>query len=152
MTILDTIRGRRPTEDAPAGSRPAEASAPFPGYDRIGGSELVHKLADHSQVELEAADAYERAHENRLPVLDKLHYLRGPEPLPDYDALEVDQILKAVAAADDTTLKKTRGYERKFAKRPGVLDAIAQLQRERRAARPAGPAPSYQPQSAPKED
>ena len=137
MTILDTIRGRRTTEEHPGDSTERRASAPFPGYDRIGSSELVRKLADHSQVELEAADAYERAHENRLPVLDKLHYLRGPEPLPGYDALEVDQVLEAIAAADDATLKKTRGYERKFARRPEVLDAIAELQRERRAALPA---------------
>jgi hypothetical protein len=62
----------------------------------------------------------------------------------------VNQVLEAVATADDATLKKARGYERKFAKRPKVLDAIAQRQRERRAERPAAEAPSYQPQSAPR--
>jgi hypothetical protein len=153
MTILDSLRGRQPTQEASASSAEAgSASAPFEGYDRIDGSELIHKLADHSQAELEAAEVYERAHENRLPVLDKLRYLRGPEPLPGYDALGADGILAAIGAVDDETLKRARGYERKFARRPQILDAIARMQRERRAALPAAAVPSYQPQSARKGD
>jgi hypothetical protein len=37
-------------------------------------------LSEHSQVELEAVESYERSHKDRGPVLAKLHYMRGREP------------------------------------------------------------------------
>jgi hypothetical protein len=149
MTIVEALRGRRPTEDESASSHETEASrsAPFEGYDRMESSELIQKLADHSQAELEAVEVYERAHKSREAVLHKLRYLRGPEPLPGYDALDVDEILEAISETDDRTVKKIRGYERKFAKRPKLLEEVARVQRDRRASRPAVAPPAYQPQS-----
>ncbi len=149
MTILDTFRGRHSPGDASASSHETGTPSPFEGYDRTESWELIHTLSEHSQIELTAVEAYERAHRNRPAVLDKLHYLRGTEPIPGYDALEPGQILAAVATTDDATLKKMRGYERKFAKRPKLLEAMARTQRERRAAAPTVAVPSYQPHSAP---
>jgi hypothetical protein len=149
MTILDALRGRSSTEDASASTPEAgPTSAPFEGYDGVEIMELIHSLDDHSQVELEAVEAYERSHKNREAVLYKLRYLRGPEPIPGYDALDDDQILAAVADADLETIKRIRGYERKFAKRPELLETIVRAQRAQHAALPKAEVPAYQPLSA----
>ena len=152
MTILEAIRDRLPsldaTEQAPdAGSDP-DALIPFDGYDRVEMSQLIQDLSDHTQIELDAVESYERAHKNREAVLDKLRYLRGPEPLPGYDALSADEILAALGDADLATVKRVRGYERKFAKRPDLLDEVVRTQRARKAAQPASAAPTYQSGSA----
>jgi hypothetical protein len=81
-------------------------------------------------------------------VLDKLSYMRGREPLPGYDALGVEEILVELEEADVATIKKVRGYERKFANRPDVLEAVGRTHERVRAARPpASAAPAYQPMS-----
>jgi hypothetical protein len=129
-------------------SPPADAPIPFDGYDDLDDREVVEGLSDHSQTELEAAESYEQGHEDRKPVLDKLGYMRGREPLPGYDALDVEEIKAALKEADLATIKKVRGYERKFANRPGVLEEVARVHRERREAQPEGDAPGYEPMSA----
>jgi hypothetical protein len=73
------------------------------------------------------AEAYERAHEARSVVLDKLRYMRGGEPLPGYDALTTEQIAEALAGADAGTVKAVRDYERKFQHRQSVLDETARV-------------------------
>jgi hypothetical protein len=122
--------------------------APFTGYEKLDEKDVVRVLRDHSQVELEAVETYERSHQNRLPVLDKLRFMRQSEPFEGYDALESKEIVVALDDADLVTVKRVRGYERKFADRPAVLEQAARIHRERRAAKPAAAAPSYQPMSA----
>ena len=161
MTILSAIRDRfsgrvntsqsgrvdtsqsKSAADA-AGDPAAEARLPYAGYDRLGNRELMDGLSDRSQVELEAAEVYERHHKDRDPILAKLHYMRGQEPLPDYDALSVEEILAALQEADLATIKKVRGYERKFANRPEVLEEVARVHRHRLASTPKTAAPKYQ--------
>jgi hypothetical protein len=127
---------------APPPTSADEARLPFPGYDRLKDRQVVDGLCDHSQIELEAVESYERSHNNRVPVLDKLRYMRQREPLPGYDALSVEEILAALGEADLETIKRVRGYERKFANRPQVLDEVARLHRRGRAAEPAAAAPA----------
>jgi hypothetical protein len=153
MTFLETLRRRlSPSEPSASGGAAqdaaAEAGQPFAGYDHLATRKVVGALSDHSQVELEAVEAYERAHKNREPVLDKLRYMRGSEPLPGYDALSVDEIIKALETDDKTTIKRIRAYERKFANRPDVLDAVDRARHRSKANLPAPPAPGYQPTSA----
>jgi hypothetical protein len=126
----------------------AEGQLPFAGYDRLSIRQLQDGLSTHSQVELEAAESYERSHKHREAVLNKLHYLRGSEPLPGYDALDVEEILAALGGADPQTIKKVRSYERKFAKRPRVLDEAVRIQHAHRAAAPPRAVPAYLPASA----
>ena len=145
MSALSVIRDRlTPSAAESARSRsesPPSASAhsgghgdalPFDGYDGLDAKQAARVLSDHSQLELEAVESYERSHQDREPVLDKLRWLRGREPLPGYDALSVEQIVAALTEADRATITKVRGYERKFANRPGVLEEIARLRRRRR--------------------
>ena len=156
MTILSAIRDRssRSSPHAPESARDASRAAddgdaiPFAGYDRLGDRQVIDGLCDHSQIELEAVEGYERSHKDRKPVLDKLRWMRGREPLPGYDALSVEEIVAALEEADLATIKKVRGYERKFANRSEVLEEVLRVHHRRQATEPASAAPSYQPISA----
>jgi hypothetical protein len=127
---------------------PAEETEPFAGYDRLRYRQLLDELSDHSQIELEAVESYERSHKDREVVLNKLRYMRGSEPFPGYDAQSAEEIVAALEEADLATIKKVRSYERKFANRRRVNDAVARVHHERRVAAPAVAAPAYQPTSA----
>ena len=63
----------------------------------------------------------------------KLRYLRGREPLPGYDALDAEDISTALHGADLDTVDHVREYERKFRRRPAVLDAVSRARRQRRS-------------------
>lgn len=131
MKILDALRNRRPggsgADTQAAGSSPDEEELPISGYDRLKEKEIAEQLSQLSQVELATLETYERAHEARPVVLDKLRYMRGSEPLPGYDALTTEQIAEALAGADAETVKAVRDYERKFHRRQSVLDETARV-------------------------
>jgi hypothetical protein len=156
MKISAGVRERTSGSAVPAGAADvgeqgapsAEgAGLPFAGYDGLGERQLRQGLSDHTQSELEAVDNYERSHKSREAVFTKLRYLRGSEPLPDYDALGAAE-LAALEDADLQTIKKVRGYERKFRGRPRVLDEVVRIQRARRAAEPSRLVAAYRPASA----
>jgi hypothetical protein len=157
MMIAGGVRERSSGSAVPAGAADVaeeratsaeEARLPFAGYDRLDEKELKQELRRHSQIELEAAENYERSHSQREAVLNKLRYLRGSEPLPGYAALAAEEIPAALEDADLRTIKKVRSYERKFRARPGVLDEVIRIQRARRIAEPARIVPAYRPASA----
>ena len=156
MTILSAIRDRffPSSPSAPDLARDASTEAgagdalPFAGYDRLGDRQVIDGLCDHSQIELEAVESYERSHKDRKPVLDKLRYMRGREPLPGYDALSVEEAVAALQEADLTTTKRIRDYERKFANRSRVSEEAVRVHRLRQASQPPSAAPTYQPTSA----
>jgi hypothetical protein len=154
MTVLSAVRDRLSSDDRSAESKSAgdsqvdpamEARLPFAGYDRLDMRAVMDRLSDHSQVELEAVEGYERSHKNREPVLAKLRYMREGEPMPGYDALGVEEIVAALGDADLATIKKVRAYERKFANRPDVLEEVGRVHHRRQAAQPKSAAPGYQP-------
>jgi hypothetical protein len=165
MTVLSFLQGRLfgpatsadsksagdaqpdPVADAAQGDLVDEALPPFAGYDGLEQREVRDRLSDHSQVELEALESYERGHKDRAPVLDRLRYMRGREPFPGYDALSAEEIVAALTEADQPTIKQVRAYERKFARRPEVLEEVARVHQRGRgtAGQPASAAPSYQP-------
>ncbi len=109
------------------------ANEPVPGYDRLKTKELIASLSNRSQVELAEIETYERTHEDRVSVFDKLRWLRQDEPLPGYDALNSDKVVVALEGADIEAIKRVRGYERKFRARREVLEEVDRLHRERRA-------------------
>jgi hypothetical protein len=132
MKILDRLRDRSP--HAAAGNPGAAAASPtdadhlpIPGYDQLDHQKIGGQLHQLSQVELAAVESHERSHKNRPEVLDKLRYLRSPEPLPGYDALSPGQIAEALAGADAETVKAVRDYERRFGRRRQVLDEAARV-------------------------
>ena len=150
MGLVTAVRDRLSTQrggDAAHGE-PSNGNGPVPGYGRLKERDVVRELSQHSQAELAAIEEYERAHKNRGPVLAKLRYLRGREPLRDYDAISVEEILAALGDADDETVKKVRGYERKFANRRDVLEAVERVHRAHREKRPDVAPQRYQAASA----
>ena len=123
------------------------ASPPFADYERLSTKQVVTRLWEHSQTELTAVESYERANQNRQAILDKLKYMRQPEPLAGYDELSPDEIVALLGKADLDTIKRVRSYERKFAKRREVLDEVVRMHSSRRAMQPATTAPGYVPTS-----
>jgi len=129
MKILDALRHRRAPADA-VGDKAASPDAdelPIAGYNKLDHSQVAARLGQLSQVDLAAVEAYERSHENRAEVLDKLRYMRTTEPLPGYDALSPEQIAQALVGADAQTVKAVRDYERKFRHRPAVMGETARI-------------------------
>ena len=105
---------------------------PVPGYDRLKTKNLIASLSSRSQVELAKIESYERTHQNREEVFDKLRWLRQGEPFPGYDALSTEEIVAALDECDLEAIKRVRGYERKFGARRKVLDEVSRLHGERR--------------------
>jgi hypothetical protein len=148
MSFLNFLQKRLSGDDAHTGgdgtggdgqmARPEGSELPIPRYDRINEKHLIAQLSKHSQAELTAIDTYERSHKNRPPVFDKLRYLRGQEPIEGYDDLSAEEILVKLEAADSETLQRTRSYERKFQRRPDVLDGVGDAIHDRRHKRRPG--------------
>ena len=131
MSIRDLFsRGHQAQVTVPGNERGGDGE-PFPGYDRVDVKDLIGKLHEHSQVELEEIEVYERSHGNRTRVLNKLHYLRQREPLPGYDDLSVEEIAAALESADLLTIKHVRAYERTFHNRSNVQEAVEVARRRR---------------------
>jgi ferritin-like metal-binding protein YciE len=92
-------------------------------YDQLTADEIVGRLRMLSQVDLAKVDGYERRHENRTTVLDRVASLRGDEPWPGYDEQNVTEIRTALADAGDARLEAVRAYERAHKDRVSVLEA-----------------------------
>jgi ferritin-like metal-binding protein YciE len=92
-------------------------------YDALTADEINGRLSGLSQVDLAKVDSYERRNENRTTVLDRIASLRGNEPWPGYDELNVSEIRAALGDATDERLRAVRTYERAHKDRTSVLDA-----------------------------
>jgi hypothetical protein len=110
------------TPEAAAGSE----TLGIAGYDGLHEKDVIGRLHELSQVQLAEIEAYERSHLNRRVVLHKLRYMRSPEPVDGYDALEPAEIVRRLEAADTATIRAIRDYEGKFQRRRQVLGAAAQ--------------------------
>lgn len=136
MTILGDFReflaGDDRADSEPAPNDPRDSSGkdlplPFAGYESLDTRQVIDQLSDHSQAELEAVESYERSNRDREPVLNKLRYMRGDEPMPGYDDLPSEEIVSALSKADMTMIKRVRTYERKFANRRDIEDEITRV-------------------------
>ena len=91
---------RRPRVRSRAPSR-RESDLAIAGYDKLTAEEIVAKLSELSQIDLAKVDSYERKHQNRTTVLERITSLRGDEPWPGYDELTVAEVQAALGEADD---------------------------------------------------
>jgi hypothetical protein len=105
---------------------------PVAGYDGLKTKDVVASLSSRSQVELAEIESHERSHQRREAVFNKLRWMRQKEPLPGYDALSIDEVVAALKTADLATIKRVRGYERKFGARRDVLEEVTRAYGERR--------------------
>jgi ferritin-like metal-binding protein YciE len=92
-------------------------------YDQLTAEEIAGKLSELSQIDLAKVDAYERKRENRTTVLARISSLRGEEPWPGYDELNVQEIRAALDDDDEDRVARVRTYERGHKDRGGVLSA-----------------------------
>jgi hypothetical protein len=132
MKLLDRLRNRPPRGEASdpgstGASSADEQQLPIARFDQLDGKQVVSRLSELSQVELAAVEAHERSHRERPVVLNRLRWLRGSQPLPGYDALDSDEILRALAGADAATVKAVRSYERHHRDRPEVRAEAARV-------------------------
>jgi hypothetical protein len=132
MNILERISNRPPREDAgdPGSTEanpPGEDQLPITNYDKLDARQLRPQLSPLSQVELAALESYELAHQARPVVLNRLHWLKGSEPVPGYDTLTTEQIVQALTEADTGTVKAVREYERRHQDRHEVRAEIARV-------------------------
>ncbi|MEA2193927.1 MAG: hypothetical protein QOG42_361, partial [Solirubrobacteraceae bacterium] len=68
-------------------------------------------------------DAYERTHDNRATITDKIAKLTGDEPWSGYDELSVDAVSKTLADADPQKAQHVKTYEAGHKARAGVIAA-----------------------------
>jgi len=96
---------------------------PIAGYDSLTAQEVIEQLHGLSQVQLSTVDGYERRHQDRSTIRQRIDSLRGQEPWPGYDEANAADVRKALAAADDERARAVRTYERAHKNRSGVLNA-----------------------------
>jgi hypothetical protein len=130
MKLTERLRAglrHEPAAEAMAPADPAAAEGlPIAGYDGLSAKEVMAHFRELSQVELAEVEEYERSHGNRRAVLAKLRYMRSPEPLPGYDTLAAQEIVRLLEEADTARVRAIRDYEGKFRSRRQVMDAAAQ--------------------------
>lgn len=90
-------------------------------YDKLTAAEVVDRLGDLSQIELAKVDAYERRNGDRSTILNKIIILRGQEPWPGYDELNVEEIRTVLSDSGEDRLGEVRSYERSHKNRAGVI-------------------------------
>lgn len=93
-------------------------------YDQLTAQEIIEKLRGLSQRELTKTECYEREHDGRSTVLNRIGSLRGDEPWPGYDELTVTEVQAALSGADEQRIDEVRAYERSHKNRAGVLNAV----------------------------
>ena len=119
---------RRPTPTrAKSASTDAGRSGPAKwtseAYEGLTAVEVVEQLPQFSQRELGEVETYEKAHQSRQTVLQKIASLRGQEPVPGYDELNVQEIHEQLGEGDVELAARVRDYEGPRKNRDGVLNA-----------------------------
>ncbi len=117
------LPGVAKAEGAVAGALANEGDLPIKDYDKQSAADIAGKLKGFSQRELRLIDAYERKHENRSTITDRIASLSGDEPWAGYDEQGVEAIEKALSEANDELARTVRSYERDHKGRTGVIDA-----------------------------
>jgi len=71
--------GAKQAEGEVRGAGATQGDLPIARYDSLNASEVVKRLTKLSEVDLNKVDAYERKHQNRKTVRDKVASLRGEQ-------------------------------------------------------------------------
>ena len=101
----------------------SEDDLPIAGYAELTAEDINAKLPSLSQIDLAKIDGYERRTQNRTTITSKIDSLRGDEPWPGYDELNVSEVTAVLREADEATVEQVRTYEAAHKDRAGVLKA-----------------------------
>jgi hypothetical protein len=126
QTVTKATRPHTATtsESASSGaSQPGPARWTGEAYESMTAAEINEKLPQLPQRELREVETYEKAHQSRQTVLDRISALHGQQPVPGYDELNVQEIQKLLTEGDDKLSASVRDYERPRKSREGVLQA-----------------------------
>jgi hypothetical protein len=105
------------------GAMRMEARTLIPDYQTLSAEEIRDRLTRLTQAELATIEAYERTTRNRVAVLEAIAELRGREPWPGYDDMNVTEIRGRLRDADPGQLGAVLDYERAHRNRASILDA-----------------------------
>jgi ferritin-like metal-binding protein YciE len=127
-------RAKRTARRAPGAARAAGAARgavakpedlPIARYDALNVQEINERLPTLSQTDLAKVEAYERRHENRSTVTERIAALRSTEPWPGYDDQTADEVATILRSADDDARRRAaRDYERAHKNRATVLELV----------------------------
>jgi ferritin-like metal-binding protein YciE len=117
------VPGVATAEGSVRGVVASEEDLPVAGYDSLNAQEVVSRIADLPQRQLATIGIYERRHQNRRTVLERIESLRTEEPWPGYDELSAEEIRAALDQGDAERAKQVASYERRRKNRSTVLDA-----------------------------
>ncbi|WP_051471240.1 DUF892 family protein [Patulibacter minatonensis] len=118
------VPGAASAEGTVKGTVASATDLPIAGYDDKTVEEIDARLPDLSQVDLAKVAAYERRHQDRSTLLDRVDVLRVDEPWSGYDEQTAAEITKALKAATDATVRDVQAYERAHKARTGLTKAI----------------------------
>jgi ferritin-like metal-binding protein YciE len=93
---------------------------PIANYDQLNSGQIVARLSDLSQRDLQAVADYERAHRNRRTVIERIDALSGEQPWPGYDDEDAAAIVERL---DESIASAVRDYESRHRRRVAVLEA-----------------------------
>ena len=103
------------------GAMASEQDLAIARYDSLTAADVLERLSGLSQIDLAKVDAYERKNQNRSTVLGRTSTLRGEEPWPGYDELNVSEVNAVLGEGDEDRAKRVRAYERSHKNRAAVI-------------------------------
>ena len=118
--FFERLTRKRAIAAAPAPAA-ARTTPPAKGYDALSTEQVIARMGDVSQSDLNRLAAHEREHQNRAEVLARIAALEGDEPWPGYDALSRTEVGSALRGASPERLETVLAYERVHKKRDSVL-------------------------------
>src|SRR3954454_16324512 len=114
-------KAKRTARRAPGAARAAGAAQgatakasdlPIRDYDKLNAEQVVERLRGLSQTELAKVAAYERRHDNRTTVTERISALQAREPWPGYDDQSAQEVASILSEAGDDRRSAAREYER----------------------------------------
>lgn len=118
------VPGVAPVEgEVTGGLSTTDEKLPLPHYDSLNAAEIVGRLPVLSQRELHQVEGYERRHHGRRTVLAKIEDLRGAEPWPGYDEMNVEEIVQRLRGTSGEERAAVLAHERRHKNRDTVVQA-----------------------------
>lgn len=118
------VPGVAQAEGTAKGAVASADDLPIARYDELNAEQVDERLPKLTQVELAKVAAYERLHEDRKTVHDRIARLQGDEPWAGYDELTAAKVAAALPKVTDEQARAARTYERDHKARAGVTKAI----------------------------
>jgi hypothetical protein len=106
-----------------------EQNLPISGYGQLTVTDIIQRLRPLSQADLTVVEGYERAHGDRVGVLNAIENLRGNQPWSGYDTMSPDQITARLQSADPLLARQAMHYEKRHRQRPDIISAAKQRTR-----------------------